>query len=132
MVRGMLAEIIYLVTLRRMSATWKEITPAIREYAVTTPLPPGIALAQWYHEYEPLSSEEHVRIVATALLPIIEEQPDCLKAIHWVNDDFSRGTFSEYLESWHAQVPEQYRAFVRRIAREFGVEIGERLQTHQR
>ena len=73
-----------------MSKTWT----AIREYAMTTQLP-GTTLAQWYRDVEP--SEECANIIATALLPIVEEQAECLGAIHWVDDDFSKGTFAEYL-----------------------------------
>ena len=61
--------------------------------------------------------------MAAALLPVFETQPECFDAIDLCDDDFSHGTLSEYLANWQSRVPEQFRPIVRRIAREFGLEI---------
>ncbi len=89
--------------------------------------PPGTTLAEWYRENEPLlqgdpGELERIRIVAAALLPLFDADLTCWEAIAAL-DDFSRGTFFEFLECWHARVPKKCRPFVRRIAKEFGVEI---------
>ena len=135
------AEIVTLVTLRRMSETWRVrppypdwryYTPAIRQHAdeqiLTARLPPNMALAEWYGENESLlqqepSSRARSRTVAVALLPLFEQQPECWEAIKWLDDDMSHGTFAEYLDGWHARVPEKLCPIVRQIARKFGVEI---------
>ncbi len=135
------AKIVTLVTLRRMSETWRVrppypdwryYTPAIRQHADeqirAAQLPPSTPLAQWFPENElllqrELSSRARSRVVAAALLPLFEKEPDCWAATKWLDDDFSCGTFAGYLAEWHAQVPQNLRRIVRQIAREFGVEI---------
>ena len=134
------SEVVHLVTLRRMSTTWRDrppylswrsCAPAIRQRAdemvVAAKLLPGITPAEWFHKNETRLQQEPtnpelVRIVAAALLPLFENEPACWTAIHLLDDDMS-GTLSEYLWGWHASVPEKCRQFVRRIAGEFGVEI---------
>jgi hypothetical protein len=135
-----IAEIASLFTLGRMSEIWKdrppypnwrdyapELTKHADEMTMTAKLPSGITLAQWYRENELLLQEdptrqERNRVVAVALLPLFEEQPECWEATNWLDEDMS-GTFLGYLGDWHARVPEKCRPFVRRIAREFGMEI---------
>ena len=135
------AEVAYLVTMQQMSNVWrdrppypdwKDFAPAIRQYAdeqILAAQPPhGTTLAEWYRQNEPLlqqepSSRARSMVVAVALLPLFEDEPECWKAIHFLDDEFSRGTFVEYLEGWHARAPEKLRPFVRRIAGEFGVVI---------
>ena len=93
-------------------------------------MPPGKTLAQWYRENEPaLRKEPCLRdkntIVAVALLPLFEKQPESWEAITWLNDGKPHGerTFARYLGDWQARVPERLRPFVRQIAREFAIVI---------
>jgi hypothetical protein len=136
-------EMASLFVLRRMSETWKvrppypnwrDYAPALSQYAGermrTARLPPGKTLAQWYRENEPpLRQEPCLRdkntVVAAALLPLFEEQPERWEAITWLNDGRSHGTrtLARYLADWHARVPEKHRSIVRQIAREFAIEI---------
>jgi hypothetical protein len=142
-----IAELVAPLALRRMAETWKDrppnpdwsdYAPAIHRHAdeqmLTAQLPPGTTLVQWYYENEPLlkadpSDQQRTRIVATALLPIFDADLTCWEAINMMDDDFSRGTFAEYLAGWHARVSERCRPFVRRIAREFGMDISEERET---
>ena len=132
-----------LFALRRMSENWKARPPypnwkdysaALAEFADgrmrTSQLPSGKTLAQWYRENESsLRQEPCLRdkntIVATALLPLFEKQPEGWEAIAWLNDGVSHGTrtFARYLGDWQAHVPEKLRPFVLRIAREFAIKI---------
>jgi hypothetical protein len=119
-------------SLRSPYPDWQTYAPALRRHAedltTTARLPPGITLAQWFAENELLLQQEptqaRTRVVATALLPLVEEQPDCWRACEHLDDDKHR-SFQEYLQDWHARVPEKHRWFVRRVAEEFGIEIKE-------
>jgi len=137
------AEIAGIITLRRMSKTWRisppypdwrHYAPALRRNAdkqlVTTQLPPDVTLAEWYHRIEPLLQQDpgdhgRSRIIAVALLPLFEAHSECWEAISAMDDDFSRGTFPEFLADWHVRVPQKCRSFIRRVAQGFGLEIGE-------
>jgi hypothetical protein len=139
-----------LFVLRRMSETWKARPPypnwkdysaALATYADqrirAAPLPSGKTLAQWYRENEASFRQEPCQrdkntVVAVALLPLFEKQPERWEAITWLNDGKPHGerTFAKYLGDWHARVPEKHRAIVRRIAREFAVEIEEGKAVH--
>ena len=44
-------------------------------------------------------------MVAVALLPLFEKEPRCHEAAEWLDDD-THGSFTEYLQVWHARVPE--------------------------
>ncbi len=59
-------------------------------------------------------------------MPLFVAEPACWKATDWLDFDMSRGCFSEYLEEWWGRVPAKYRPFVKRIAREFGLEVGKK------
>jgi hypothetical protein len=136
-----ISEVGTLFTLRRMSESWRfrpplpdlrYYTPMIRKYSddltTTAQLPPHTTLAQWYRANEWLlqqdpSSRARSLIVAAALLPLFENEPESWEAIKWLDDDFSHGSFSQYLGNWYARVPTKLRPFVQRIAREFGVNI---------
>ena len=136
-------EMASLFALRRMSETWKvrppysnwkDYSPALASYAGermrAAQLPSGKTLAQWYRENEPqLRQEPCLRdkntIVAVALLPLFEKQPQNWQAITWLNDGKPHGerTFAGYLGDWQARVPDKFRPVVRQIARKFAVEI---------
>jgi hypothetical protein len=135
-----LADISAIIAMQQMAETWKVSPPfsswrscaaGIRQKAdemiLAAQLLPEITLAQWYKENEPHlqqdpTNQERIRVVAVALLPVFENEPECWQATEWLDDD-THGTFAEYLADWHTSVPEKHRHFVRRIAREFGVEI---------
>jgi len=138
-----ICEMASLFALRRMSETWKvrppypnwkDYGPALAKYAderiQTAQLPASKTLAQWYRENEPLLRQEPClrdknTIVAVALLPLFEKQPESWQAITWLNDGTAHGarTFAGYLGDWHARVPEKLRPLVRQIARKFAIEI---------
>jgi hypothetical protein len=138
-----LCELASLFVLRRMAETWKlrppyanwrDYAPALAAYADdrlrSARLPAGQTLDQWYRENEPrLRQEPCLRekntVVAAALLPQFEKQPQSWEAITWLNDGTAHGarTFARYLGDWHARVPEKHRPLVRQLAREFGIEI---------
>jgi len=132
-----------LFVLRRMSEVWevqppypnwRNYAPALAAYADarirTAHLPRGTTLAQWYRENELALREfpslrNRNTVVAAALLPYFERQPESWPAIAWLNDGMSHGTrtFGRYLGDWHAHVPGQHRPLVRQIAHEFGITI---------
>ena len=129
-----------ILAMRKMAETWKISPPYLSwrscaagirqkadEMVVTARLLPGITLAQWFHENEPelqqdSTPQELIKVVAVALLPLFEQEPRFHEAMQWINDD-THGTFAEYLQDWHARVPETHRPVVQMIGGEFGLEI---------
>ena len=136
-----MAEVVAPLALRQLADAWKDRPPypdwqhhasELRKHAdeqmLVTQLPSGTTLAEWYSQNEALlqqdpSSQEWIRIVADALLPVFNEHPGWWAAIECLDGDFSRGTFSELLANWHACAPEKCRAFIRAIAGEFGLAV---------
>jgi hypothetical protein len=136
------AEIAGIITLRRMAETWRisppysdwrHYAPALRRNAdnqlVTTQLPPDMTLAEWYRRNELLLNQDpdnltRIRTIAVALLPRFEAHPECWEAISAMDDDFSRGSFREFLEDWCIQAPVRCRPFIKRVAEEFGLKVG--------
>ena len=135
-----LAEVVAPRALRQLADAWEDRPPypdwqhyasAIRrcadEQILTTQLPSSTTLAEWFAINESLLQEDpsqgRIRIVADSLLPIFNQQPEWWAAIECLDGDFSRGTFSELLANWHACAPEKCRAFIRAIAREFGLAV---------
>ena len=134
------ADLSTIVAMRRMAETWRVSPPylswrscasSIRQKAdemvLAAMLPPGTTLVEWFGANELVLQQNPTRreltmVVAVALLPLFEQQPDCWEAMEWLDDD-TCGTFLEYLADWHARVPEKHRSFVRQIAQEFGLEI---------
>ena len=137
-----ITEIATILAMRRMSETWKvrpprpawqSCAPAIRQCAdervLAAQLPRGITLAQWIsaNELELQRDPCHrgqIATVAGELLPFFEAEPACWKATDCLTFDFSRGSFANFLAEWYAHVPQQLRPFIRRIAQEFGLEVG--------
>ncbi len=62
---------------------------------------------------------------AVKLLPLFEETPTGWQALRYINlgSDSENKTFEKYLSGWHGRVPEKHKAFVKKIASEFGIEI---------
>ncbi len=105
-------------------------TPRTDERFSVGRLPCGTTLAQWFSANEldlqrDPNQRERTAIVAAALLPLFEAEPACWKATDLLEFDMSHGSFAEFLADWHQRVPERLRPFVRRIAQEFGLEVGE-------
>jgi len=131
-----LCEMASLYVLRRMSESWKtsppypnwkDYAPHLKSYADNrikdSRLPPDITLAQWYGEnaaqlYAGATQREKNQIVATALLPLVEEEPGRWEAVAYLNatKGFKNQSFKEYLQGWEYFVPRQHKPFVRRIA----------------
>ena len=136
------AEIVGVFALRRISETWEiappypdwqGYAPVIRRHAdeltMISQLPHGMTLAEWFSENEPLlqrhpDNREQNLVAAAALLPLFVAEPHCWEATDRLDFDMSRGSFTEFLADWHARVPKRCRSFVRRVAQEFGLEIG--------
>jgi hypothetical protein len=138
-----IAQIAAVLAMRRMSASWQSNPPypGWRDYAPATrrradeiilaaKLPPRTTLAQWFLQNEPLlqrdpEKPERIAVVATALLPLFMAEPHCWEATDCLTFDFSGGSFANFLVEWYSRVPKRCRLFVHRIAREFGLEVGE-------
>ncbi len=63
--------------------------------------------------------------VAAAMLPLFEDQPSWLGAIHWLNASSPPQplAFEEYLAEWRCQVPPQRTETIDCIAALFGVSL---------
>ena len=88
---------------------WKDYGPSLAEYADdrirAAQLPSGKTLAQWFRENEPLLRQEPCQrdkntVVATALLPLFEKQPNNWEAVTWLNDGASHGSKVVRAVSW--------------------------------
>ncbi len=140
-----LCELASLYTLRQMSETWKTtppyphwrgFAPALSRYAQQriddAKLPAGADLEKWYREHavkldgNPYQ-RNHNNVVAAALLPLIEKQPEHWQAVAYINvAKLDRSyDFPRYLSSWHENCPQKHRPFVREIAQKFGVTISD-------
>ncbi|MEZ5967389.1 MAG: hypothetical protein R3F56_26360 [Planctomycetota bacterium] len=64
-------------------------------------------------------------VVATALLPLFEKEPEHWEAVTWLNagDPVPGRDFTAYLRAWHEHVPAKHKGFVARVARELGIEV---------
>ena len=138
-----LCELSSLFVLRRMSETWqtkppypnwKSYAPHLKEYAeqriVKAALPAGTTLAQWYAENSPVLLSNAVdrdrnTVVAAALLPLFEAEPESWEAVTWLNTEHLNKlfTFKDYLAAWRRNCPEKHRPFVTRIARQFELDL---------
>ena len=105
------ADISAIIAMRQMAETWKvrppyaswrSRAPGIRQRAdemvIAAKLPPGMTFAQWFVENEVLLQQdptvERTRIVATALLPVFMEYPDCWQAMESLDDDIGQRTLA--------------------------------------
>ena len=130
-----LCEAVSLFTLRRMTARWESAppyphwrpyAPAFREYAERLQAQQHRQLAQthslhdWFEETrDQLERNPYLRqkneLIATALLPLFERNPQGLAAIGYLNSEASAasGSFADYLEAWSRCCPESYRTVAR-------------------
>jgi hypothetical protein len=131
-----------LFVLRRMAETWKtsppypnwkDFAPHLKDYAdkriQEVHLPAGTTLAQWYRQHARQlgagsCQRDLNRVVAAALLPLLESQPQHWEAVAYLNagKSYPGQSFQEYLEDWEYYVPDKHKPFVRRIMRLFEVD----------
>lgn len=130
-----LCETASLFTLKRLAAAWTSQPPA-RKWIGYAPvfaayadhllaethrhLPAQQSVEQWYAENRSLLREnpylrEKNELLATALLPLFENDANLWQAIAYLNADksSSRKTFGDYLTDWHAACPPQNQLLVR-------------------
>jgi hypothetical protein len=132
-----------LFVLRRLNETWKTAAPYKnwRSYAPNfgkyadarikeSQLPEGKTLADWRKDNAAAleaKAEDRPRnnVVATALLPLFEAEPDHWAALRHLNDETPnhKETFQEYLQRWHDHTPAEHQPFVRKIAEKLGVTL---------
>lgn len=134
-----------LFALRRMAKVWerdppypnwKSYAPSLASYAEdrmkNSQLPDGASLAAWYREHadslyrDPVMREKNL-IVATALLPLFEKEPEHWASVAYLNVTAPREsqTFSTYLAEWHTRCPAKHRPFVATIARQFELPVAD-------
>jgi len=130
-----LCETASLFTLKNLAVAWTSKPPA-RKWIGYAPnfaayadhllaqthrhLPPQQTFNQWYEENRSLLQEnpylrEKNELVATALLPLFEQDPSRWQAIAYLNADRSSAlkAFADYLADWYAACPPQDQALVR-------------------
>ena len=137
-----ICEMASLFALRKMARTWKvsppypnwkDFAPHLKDYAdkriEEVHLPADTTLAQWYRRhaqelYSNACREDLNRVVAGALLPLFEQEPQRWEAVAYLNagKSFPGQSFKEYMEDWEYHVPKRHKEFVRRIARLFNVD----------
>ena len=63
--------------------------------------------------------------MAVVLLDWFEEKPSRWESVRWINTTPGSAdeSFGEYLGKWSRAAPERHRAFIKKIADEFGVEL---------
>jgi hypothetical protein len=129
-------EVISILTLNRLSASWAQspphagwaaYAPAFRRYAERLlasdhrAISPATSMAAWYRENRrSLESDPYLRqkneSAATVLLKLFESEPANLAAIGYLNVEARPQTsFAEYLASWYDCCPEAQRPFVRQL-----------------
>lgn len=130
-----LCETASLFTLKRLAVAWASKPPARKwiGYAPTFAsyadhllaeahrhLPQQQSLEQWYQENRLLLRDnpylrEKNALVATALLPLFEQNPSLWQAIAYLNADKSSSlkAFADYLADWHSACPPQNQMLVR-------------------
>lgn len=140
-----LCETASIYALKRLAVAW-EIAPPYPHWAAYAPaferhaqrllteprrrLPHDMSLAGWLERNEPeLRSNPYLRghneIVANLLLPLFEENPQIWEAIGYLNPGAKSSSFREYLRSWHASAPEDYKDIIRYIMALFGFSADE-------
>ena len=133
-----LCELASLYTLRAMSKTWKtdapfnnwrSFGPKLHSYAQeridNREKPKDIG--SWYrNQAKELRKNAGLRqknkVVAVAILPLIEAEPKHWRAIAYLNAAraYSEQSFEEYLRNWHTLTPVDHRPFIAEIAKKFG------------
>ena len=136
-----LCEVASLYTLKRLAVTW-EIAPPHPQWAVYAPdfqafaeeflqekhrkLPSTTNLANWFQQNQNDMKRNpylrgHNEVVANLLLPLFEENPEIWEAITYLNMDLKGNTFKGYMQSWHDNVPEEFKDIIRHMMVSFGM-----------
>jgi len=139
-----LCELASIFALRRMAETWKTRPPYPnwRDYSASLgkyaedlvrrgQLPPDTSLAAWYRaNAEALSSRADLReknaVVAVALLPLFEQQPEHWEAVTYLyqgKPQERHETLARLLADWRRACPARHRAFVAKIAAKFEIKL---------
>jgi hypothetical protein len=138
-----LCELASLYVMRSMAESWKihppytnwkgyskSISDYISDVEAKYPLPDGQNMAKFYAEHadefkaKPTNRDHNGR-VAVALLPLFEKSPAQWLAVTYLNAGRGKDNlpFAEHLKNWHDSCPEKHRAFVKNIAKQFGIKI---------
>ena len=138
-----LCELASLFALRRMSETWKtkppypnwkDYAPALTKYAdermQKAQLPAGVSLAEWFrreseHLYGSATLQEKNTVVAVALLPLFERQPEHWEAVSYLNavEPLKPQSLAAFLRQWRDAAPQKHRAFIEQIGRQFEIDL---------
>lgn len=137
-----ICELASLYTLRQMSESWKTDAPydhwqdygaslyAYAEERIGDSQLEDQTLAEWYRDH---SAELHAsatkrnlnNVVAVALLPLFEDNPENWAAIQYLNSATpqSEQTFEQYLSDWYRNSPEDFHTFISEIASQFEITL---------
>jgi len=140
-----LAELGSIWTMRQMAEDWKTKPPYpnwksygthLHKYAQDlidkTKVPDD--LAAWYKEnkaeLEKAADNRPLnRVVAVALLPMFEKEPELWQSIASLNklrgEERGSATFEQYLQAWHDHAPAKFGERIREIATRLGIELVE-------
>jgi len=138
-----LAELGSIWTIRRMAEDWKTkppyphwkgYAPSLHTYAQNlidkTNMPED--LAAWYGEnrkaLEAKADNRPLnRVVAVALLPMFEKDPELWQSIAALNslrgEARGKADFKTYLQAWHDNAPRKFGVRIREIATMFGISL---------
>jgi len=139
-----ICEVASLFAMRRMAESWevdppyphwKNYSASLQTYAddriAKAQLAEGMALGQWYRQHRlalraAKLDRAKCHIVAVQLLPLFEASPEHWPAVSALNKEVltEEDSFQDYLAAWHRNCPEPHRGFVRRLATEFGLQVG--------
>ncbi len=139
----MLCETASLFALRRMAQewsieppypNWRDYSRSLWDYADKRirehRLPTDTSVAAWFHGHRDElrrkpCARQLTNPVAVALLPLFERQPRHWDALTWLDAGAREEprSFPAYLADWHGNAPARHRPFIRRIARQFEVEL---------
>jgi len=138
-----LCELSSVFVLHRMAETWavkppypnwKSYSPALKKYAderlEKSKLPDGKTFVEWYAENANdlranSVDREKNNVVAGALLPLFEAEPEMWEAVSFLNTEklTKLYSFKQYLEAWRRNSQEKHRAFIDKIALKFEIEL---------
>lgn len=137
-----LCECASLYALRRMSVEWKTNPPYSNWKGYSSSLASYAAdrigkydditesMVDFYQRHrakleESATNRELNGYMASKLLPLFEKTPAAWQALRYINlgPEKENMTFETYLAGWHDRAPRQHKAFVHKVASEFGIEL---------
>ena len=133
-----------LFAMRRMAETWKTNPPypnwksfavKLSDYAenrIEATKLDQMNLAKWYRQHEETLRKNGTdraknRVVAVALLGLIEKSPQDWRAVTHLNQ-WDKGellSFEAYLADWYRRVPEQHKPFVADVGNLFAISLSQ-------